>query len=144
MPTFQESYQAKCKHLSSKLLRKYCRNRENQALLGVANAFSGGIFLAISVIHILPEVTEDYRAYVLHEMEEEAHEHSHGPVFHEATPGKIEEIFIDHDSSSDHHHRFLHGSGADGVHLGFPWPSFIVFCGYSIILLIDKVAFAGN
>lgn len=30
----------------------------NPVIIGVANAFSGGVFLAIALIHILPEVNE--------------------------------------------------------------------------------------
>ena len=34
--------------------------RESPKILGVANAFSGGVFLAISLMHIMPEQTESY------------------------------------------------------------------------------------
>ena len=34
--------------------------RESPQILGVANAFSGGVFLAISLVHIMPEQTESY------------------------------------------------------------------------------------
>ena len=44
--------------------------RKNTSLLGIANAFSGGIFIAISLLHILPEVSEDYRRHNM------AHQHT--------------------------------------------------------------------
>ena len=34
--------------------------RESPKILGVANAFSGGVFLAIALMHIMPEQTEAY------------------------------------------------------------------------------------
>lgn len=33
---------------------------ENPMLLGIANAFSGGVFIAIATMHIMPEETERY------------------------------------------------------------------------------------
>lgn len=35
--------------------------RESPKILGVANAFSGGVFLAIALMHIMPEQTESYQ-----------------------------------------------------------------------------------
>jgi len=34
--------------------------RESPKILGVANAFSGGVFLAIALMHIMPEQTSSY------------------------------------------------------------------------------------
>jgi len=36
------------------------RFRESPAILGIANAFSGGVFLAIALMHIMPEQVEAY------------------------------------------------------------------------------------
>lgn len=47
----------------------WCKNSIN--VLGIANAFSGGVFMAIAFIHIMPEVADDYSDY-LH-----PHEHDH-------------------------------------------------------------------
>jgi len=60
--------------------------KENPAVLGVANSFSGGVFLAIAMLHIMPEMDRSY----------------------------------------------------DGE---FPLPSFLLLCGYTLILAIDKVLF---
>jgi len=34
--------------------------RESPKILGIANAFSGGVFIAIALMHIMPEQTESY------------------------------------------------------------------------------------
>ena len=34
--------------------------KRNPAMLGIANAFGGGVFIAIAFMHILPEANEDY------------------------------------------------------------------------------------
>ena len=34
--------------------------RENAKLLGILNTFSGGVFLAIAFVHILPEAANNY------------------------------------------------------------------------------------
>ena len=57
-------------------------------------AFSGGVFLAVALLHILPEAVSDFANEIRPEDE---------PTF--------------------------------------PLPYFLVFCGYSLILIIDKVMF---
>ncbi len=42
----------------------------NPLFMSLANAFSGGLFLAIALFHILPEVTDGYHHYL-----EEQHHH---------------------------------------------------------------------
>ena len=44
------------------------RFKESPMALSVANAFSGGVFLAIALMHIMPEQTESYNG--LHEGED--------------------------------------------------------------------------
>lgn len=65
--------------------------RENPKILSIANAFAGGVFMAIAFVHILPEAASGYAE--------------------------------------------LKGPDA------FPLPYVLIFVGYSIILLIDKVMF---
>lgn len=72
-----------------------CRNSEK--FLSLASAFSGGVFLAMALIHILPEAAADYTAL------------------------RIEE------------------DGPDATI--FPLPFLLVFCGYTLVLIIDKVMF---
>jgi len=35
--------------------------RSSEAILGMANSFSGGLFLAAGVVHILPETAEPFK-----------------------------------------------------------------------------------
>jgi zinc transporter ZupT len=67
--------------------------RESPKILGIANAFASGVFIAIALVHILPEEAE---------------------IWADLNPD------------------------ADPL---FPLPYFLVFCGYLLILVIDKVAF---
>jgi len=69
--------------------------RENPKILGIANAFAGGVFLGIAFMHILPEENEEWEEY--------SKEKGYGRVF--------------------------------------PLPNILVFAGYTIILIIDKVLF---
>jgi zinc transporter 1/2/3 len=48
---------------------------KNKTFMGLANAFSGGLFLAIALVHVLPEVTEAYN-----ELMEEPHPEPTPPV----------------------------------------------------------------
>ena len=34
--------------------------KESPKIVGIANAFSGGVFLAIALVHVLPDVTGSY------------------------------------------------------------------------------------
>ena len=67
--------------------------RENPKILGIANSFAGGVFLAIAFMHIMPEMTE---------------------AWDEMNEGKAKI---------------------------FPLPELLIFTGYTIILIIDKVLF---
>jgi zinc transporter 1/2/3 len=78
----------------------------NVEVLGIANAFAGGVFLSIALMHNLPEAVETYEDYL--------HPHN-GNSYQSDTPN--------------------HGDD------GFPLPYFLVFCGYVLILLVDKVLF---
>lgn len=72
-------------------LSKGCR--ESPKILGVANAFAAGVFLAIAIVHLLPEEAD---------------------LWQQLNP--------------------------DAKNL-FPLPYFMMFCGYTLILILDKVAF---
>merc|ERR1712060_370247 len=69
--------------------------RENPKIIGIANSFAGGVFIAIALMHITPEEIE---------------------VWSELPENK----------------------GKDDL---FPLPEMLVFIGYTIILIIDKVLF---
>ena len=68
--------------------------RENPKILGIANAFASGVFLAIALIHILPEEVDIY-------------------------------------------YNEVHAGDEDL----FPLPYFLMWAGYTIILVVDKVMF---
>lgn len=98
----------------------WCKKSTN--VLGIANAFSGGVFLAIAFMHILPEVASGYAEYIEeHEAEEEAdHEeegHDHGgfPLpFALVFVGYafillIDKVIFDtHSLVGEHHHGHVH------------------------------------
>ncbi len=90
----------------------------NPKFMSMANAFSGGLFLAIALIHILPDVLNEYTEYLHPEPE---------PV--PPTPAMT--------YSSSGHRRLAHGD----ERADFPLPFILVFCGYTFILLVDKVMF---
>ena len=68
--------------------------RENPKILGIANSFAGGVFLAIAFMHITPEMIETWNDLPSNE-------------------------------------------GKDP----FPLPEALIFIGYTLILIIDKVLF---
>lgn len=47
---------------------KKCKN--NPSVLGVANAFSGGVFISISLMHIMPEQTGSYQEFMCNRFNE--------------------------------------------------------------------------
>lgn len=67
--------------------------RESPKILGIANSFAAGVFIAIALVHILPEEANNWAGI------------------------------------------------NEGVSDPFPLPYFLVFCGYCLILVIDKVMF---
>ena len=81
--------------------------RESPLILGIANSFACGLFLAISLIHITPECKEDWDALSIntHDL----------PQYPGLDPQPNEKIF--------------------------PLPEVMVFVGYTIILIMDKVLF---
>ena len=46
---------------------KYRRLRNSTHALGLANTFSGGVFLAIAFVHIIPETARTYYLWILAE-----------------------------------------------------------------------------
>jgi zinc transporter 1/2/3 len=88
--------------------------KESPKILGVANAFSGGVFLAIALMHIMPEQTNSYCM-----------------------------LDDDNDDVDDPHSAygpFGHGEDAEGCDK-FPLPFLLMVLGYTLILTIDKVLF---
>ena len=69
--------------------------RESPKILSIANSFAGGVFLAIALMHITPEMIEAW----------------------DGMPRNVDNDKI------------------------FPLPEVLIFLGYTIILIIDKVLF---
>lgn len=44
---------------------KWGRCRRSEKYLSLANCFSGGVFLAIAFLHIIPETTQEYYEYLM-------------------------------------------------------------------------------
>lgn len=84
----------------------------NPKFMSMANSFSGGLFLAISLIHILPDVTKEYEEYL----------HPDPPTVVTYTKSGRPKL--------------THGGEFE-----LPLPFMLVFCGYTFILLVDKVMF---
>ena len=82
-------------------------------VLGIANAFSGGVFIAIAFMHIMPEQTSSYASYRQSKDDDDKMVYGQNPL-------------RDDDDDDDDY---------------FPLPFLLVVLGYTFILLIDKVIF---
>ena len=85
--------------------------KDSQKFLSLASAFSGGVFLSMALIHILPEASSEYTELKCYDGEEVCKENPQLCLTNlvECT--------------------------------AFPLPYLLVFCGYTLILIIDKVMF---
>lgn len=99
----------------------------NPTFMSMANAFSGGLFLAIALVHILPEVTEEYNDWYDETYGGDS-DNSHNLLLSFMRPRK-----------RNYYRRLGHGDGDEPF--VFPLPFVLVFSGYSFILLIDRVMF---
>lgn len=90
--------------------------QKNEKLLGCLNCFSAGVFLALALLHIMPENELTFTEYF-----EEGEEDEH----------------------AGHNHRLLaEDSHAGHAHSGqFPLPNAMVFIGLIILLVNDRVLF---
>ena len=86
--------------------------KENKLLLSLAAGFSGGLFLAIGVIHLLPEANEQINTYF--EEQDEA----------------------DHDHNPPNNPIVGHGGDEDEP---FPWAFLVCVLSFSLILFIEKM-----
>ena len=78
------------------LLPVKCKSfKENPIVMGAANSFSGGVFLAICTMHIMPEQTESWVEYKI----------------------------------------------VNNIEMNLPLPFGLLVCGYSLILVLDRVLF---
>jgi zinc transporter ZupT len=90
---------------------------KNAKWVGVANTFSGGVFLAIAFVHILPETANMYYSE------------------------KLRNILINYDASrvTSVEKSEAVDSIIDSYQRQFPLPFVLVVIGYAFILLIDRV-----
>lgn len=115
---------------------KFKNHTNSQHLLGIANTFSGGVFLAIAFVHIIPETASSYYMYALRQQSEK-YNHEHHPTqrIFRLENGVAKELITQREYNSDqmaeHVEKLLDGQ--------FPLPFVLVLMGYSFILLIDKV-----
>jgi hypothetical protein len=84
----------------------------NPKFMSMANSFSGGLFLAIALVHILPDVVKDWNEY-------------NEPPKPSPTYGNSFTSLKEEEEDKE----------------PFPLPFILVFCGYTFILLVDKVMF---
>jgi len=84
----------------------------SKQLLSFGNTFAAGVFLATALLHILPEALSLYQVPVVYE------------VIDQHNRSQTEKLTVRED---------------DGP---FPVIPFVVMCGYTFVLLIEKVAFA--
>jgi hypothetical protein len=45
--------------------QRFTKFNQSEKLIGIANSFSGGVFLAIAFVHIIPEAATNYYLHVL-------------------------------------------------------------------------------
>jgi zinc transporter 1/2/3 len=69
------------------------RGAGNSRLMGLANSFSGGLFLAIALVHILPECIHEYEN--MNHTEEEGEDHHNALPFLLTLAGYTFILFID-------------------------------------------------
>ena len=93
--------------------------KSNPKVVGLLNSFSGGVFLAIALMHIIPETVSTYYEYRLHDTLA-AYE-----TQETITVAQLEYVL-------DRYESF------------FPVPFIVVVFGYSLILLVDKVVIDAN
>ena len=96
------------------------RFTDSPKCLGLANSFSGGIFIAIALMHIMPEQAAAWTTYMATKEKKPAE------------PATLNEggglpLIVLH--------------GGDGDEGGFPLPFLLMLSGYTLILLVDKVLF---
>jgi len=100
---------------------------QNAKWLGIANCFSGGVFLAIAFVHILPETANMYYSAKLKEILSNYQDEGHGGGLGPTTA----------------YRKFMTSDEADMIieeySAQFPLPFVLVVAGYAFILLIDKV-----
>lgn len=105
--------------ISSLIPIKVKRITQSPAIMGLANSFAAGLFIAIALIHVQPESIAMYTAYM----------------------EKLEAEEESGDEHNDHDHRMLQEEEEGHNHSTLPLPQIMLFVGYTLILLVDRVLF---
>ena len=109
----------------------WCKN--STGVLGIANAFSGGVFLAIAFMHILPEVSESYADVMSDDKEPENYHHGDDEEGGDPFPLPFALVFVGyafillidkvifdtHSLVGQHDHGHLHDPVMDNVRSSF-------------------------
>lgn len=102
--------------------------KENKLVLSMSASFSGGLFLAIGLLHLLPEASENFENYYEDQEEEDGHgghgdEEEHFPwafflsVLSFALILFIEKVLtVGWGGDHHHHHHHHHGHEHDHEH----------------------------
>lgn len=117
--------------------------RKNKMLLSLSNCFSGGLFLAMGLVHVLPEAAEllEHKKPFTPTLSAQTVGHGCGSV-----PGHSHCSSGSHGHDHSHTHSHSHSSSNSHGHKhahshGFPVSYFICLMCFSLILIIDKVLF---
>ncbi len=100
-------------------LRSYFTS--NKKVIGIANAFSGGIFLCVALLHLLPESTEIFSEYF------------------ERRVANLNTIKIF--NTTNNLYEIENTSNETEDVKKFPVSYLLAFIGYTIILMIEKIIF---
>lgn len=106
--------------------------RESSHLLGIANTFSGGVFLAIAFVHIIPETSNNYYMTIL-ERNEVLSQVNRPQQSYQVIDGVATKVQMEYTQNQ------INQEVKELLDASFPLPFVLVLLGYSFILLIDKV-----
>ena len=109
------------------------RFKESPKVLGIANAFSGGVFVAIALMHIMPEQVGSYATIVRGDPECQPRLTNNTL----STCGDND----DFDACRSSDEGCFWNPNPNDVDEYFPMPFFILVIGYTAMLVIDKVLF---
>ncbi len=152
--SFSDSFLLKC-IIESNFRNYFTHNRK---VIKIANAFSGGIFLCVALLHLLPESTEIFNDYLQqfnknHEKNpEKNHEINENPKIKLYTMNYSMNYFASYFNKNitrsnhteiDFDSIYLRHSHDEDKRY-FPISFLIAFLGYTLILMSEKILFAGD
>lgn len=85
--------------------------KENKLVLALANAFSGGLFLAVGIIHLLPEAAENFENYYKEGLKPGEEPDEHFPFAFLITVLSFSLVlFIEKIATNHHHSHEIHSA----------------------------------